>query len=383
MSAAIASNGFPSAPNIGSGTLKAHPTQSSSTIPLKLISKSRKFNKSRNKSKRLVLPVQISIPDFQVDLALPSTELKSEMESGEVILKASIDSDLTLVLTFTGELFREEDKFQIQQVDLNIETTTKLARSDFVFTSLRSVLSLAEHIYLRVPDLQLDLSLKFDEPLLDISQMLRRRQIAYRIMTIERSTGYEFQLPLDISGEQVKNITLIYNAIAHRSFVWPISEIGYGFLAIKGVLSRLLFLNQLSSITFGPHQITIPLFGKPISLGYGYITVEDKTIQNFDKIQEELAREDGHVVNVVVRSLSGQGRYDLPGAPRLPDEPWDEKLQSLIDLEDQLDAALIARYNALAASTLEGLSEDEKAEITARSDIGEAFLIEDSNEETI
>lgn len=384
MSTAISSDSFSFSANIQGGTLVSHLAQfPSKKIPLDLIQRPQKDNGLREKPKGLHLPLQISIPEFHVDLALSIKELKSEMESGEVILFAVVDSGSTLILTLIGELSREEDKFQIKQVGLNIETVNKSTRSDFVRASLRVMLSLAEDVYLRIPELQLDLSLKFEEPLLDISQMLKRRQIVYRIMVIERSIGYTFELPLDISGEQVKNITLIYHAIVERSFVWPINEVGYGFPATEEVLNRLLFLNQLPSATFGPHQITITVFGKQISLGNGYVTVEDKFIENFDEVQKELACNDDHIVKVVVRSLTGQGRYDLPEAPRLPDIPWEERLQGLINLEDQLDAALVARYHALAASTLEGLTEEEKAEITISSNIGEAFLIEDSNGENV
>jgi hypothetical protein len=375
MSATIASNSFSSAPNIGSEELKAHPTRFFPKISVKPILKSRKDNRLKSKSTRVRIPLQICIPDFKVDLTLSINELKSEMESGEVILKVAIDSNSNFVLTLIGELSRGKDKFQIKQVSLNIETNTRSVRSDFVLASLRVMLSLAEDVYLRIPEFQLDLGLKFEEPLLDISQMLRRRQIAYRIMTIERATGYEFQLPLDISGEEVKNITLIYYAVIHRSFDWPIDSITVFFPATTEWLDRLVFINQFSSFTLGPDPITKTLFGKEIFLGEGTVRVENKLIENFDKVQQELAYNDGHPVAVVIRSLIGHGMYDLPEAPRLPNEPWDEKIQRLVDLEDQLDAVLVRRYHALAASTLEGLTEEEKAAITARPELNEkAFL---------
>jgi hypothetical protein len=237
------------------------------------------------------------------------------------------------------------------------------------------MLSLAEDVYLRIPELQLDLALKFDEPLLDISQMLRRRQIAYRIMVIEKATGYEFQLPLDISGEQVETIALIYHAIVERSFDWPIDSITVFFPASEEWLNRLTFVNQFDAFTLGPDPIARNLFGKQISLGEGNVTVLDKSIENFDKVQQKLTCNDGHTVPVVIRSLSGHGRYVLPEAPRLPVAPWDSMIKELINLEAQLDARLVERYHALAASTLEGLTEEEKTAITARPELDEkAFL---------
>jgi hypothetical protein len=55
---------------------------------------------------------------------------------------------------------------------------------------------------------------------------------------------------------------------------------------------------------------------------------------------------------------------------------------SEIDLESQLDAHLVERYHSLAAATLDDLTEEEKAAVTARPDLDEeAFLIEDWNRE--
>lgn len=348
MSTVVALPDFLATANVLGGRLTTHLPQSLSEISL-----------------------QIDVPDFACSLAFQLTDLISEMESGKVILRAAIDSDSSLILTFTGDLFSKEDKFQINQVGLNIETETKLARSDFIITSLRAMFSLAAHIYLRIPELQLDLGLKFDEPLLAISQMLRRRQIAYRIMVIERATGYRFQLPLDISGEEVKDIFLIYHAIVERSFNWPIDSITVFFPALEEWHQRLIVSSQLNSFSLGPDPITRILFSKEIFLGEGTVTVEDKSVENFDEVLQELADNDGHTVPITIRSLTGRGRYDLPEAPCLPTMPWDEKIQGLVDLEEQLDEALVARYHALAASTLEGLTEEEKIAITARPELDE------------
>src|SRR2546423_9857043 len=282
------------------------------------------------------------VPTFQLQLKIPVTDIESNMESGSVVFKTAIGDYATLILTVSGKVNAEEGGFKIRRVNLHMERETETASADFIISTLRAALVLADEIHLRIPEGHIDITLRFDATLLEISEMLRRRQINYRIMVIEKATGYRFQLPLDISGEQVKNIALIYHAITERSFVWPISEIGYGFYATKDVLSRLLSLNQLPSVKFGPHLITIDLFDKSVSLGHGYITIEDKIIENFDEVQKELALDDGHIVNVVARSLTGRGRYDLPEAPRLPDVPWDDEIQGLVDLEERLDEVLVA-----------------------------------------
>lgn len=327
------------------------------------------------------LSLQISISDFDGILALPLIDVDSKMESGVVSLRTAIDKDSALILTLSGELFKEEDRFEIQHVGLSMETTTKLARCDFTLATIRAMLSLSEHVYFQIAEIQLDLGLKFTAPLLDTSKMLRRRQIAYRIMVIERATGYEFELPPDISGEEVENIALVYHAITEGSFDWPVDKVTVFLPATEEWLDRLTSVNKLTSFTLGPDPIVKSLFGKEISLGEGTVTLHDKFIEDIDKIRQELARNDGHVVTAIIRSRIGHGTYDLRGAPRLPEKPWDETIQGLIDLESKLDTALTNLYHALAASTLEGLNEKEKTEITKRSDIGEAFLIDDSHRE--
>ncbi len=118
--------------------------------------------------------LQINIPDFESSLRLPIIEQQSEMESGKITLIAAVDTDSTIALTLVGELFKkndgelfefeEDDEFQIRQINWNIETATKDARSSFINASLKAMLFLAEHVHLQIPELELDLILNFKEP---------------------------------------------------------------------------------------------------------------------------------------------------------------------------------------------------------------------------
>jgi len=140
---------------------------------------------------------------------------------------------------------------------------------------------------------------------------------------------------------------------------------------------RLKHANQSKDLTLGPDPQIKNLFGQVVALGLGQVTVVDKIIDDFEGVLTELSRNDGHQVNVKVRSLTGQCRYEFSEAPRLPYRPWDERIQMLVDLDAPLDAALAGRYNALAALTLDGLSEEEKAALTARPELDEdAFVID-------
>jgi hypothetical protein len=108
------------------------------------------------------------------------------------------------------------------------------------------------------------------------------------------------------------------------------------------------------------------------------VLIEDGVIQNREEVKRELSRLDGHIVPVKIRPLSRKGRYRLPNAPRLPSAPWDEEIEAYINLEDQLNERLTARYNELAASTLAGLSSEEIEAVTAQPVLDEnAHLISD------
>ncbi len=317
--------------------------------------------------------LQIAIRDFQIHLEMPLEDVISNMSAGKVLLRATVDEEVAVILTIAGNLV--EDEFQIEGVYFNTEAPFESARASFVALTLHALFSLSKGVNLRVPELEINLDLEFSTPLLDISHMLRQRQLEHRIMLIERATGYEFMLPSDLTAEQVRDVTFVHHAIVHRTFVWSVGSIGVSFPATNELHNYLKAGKQDASFTFRPQPHRQILFGKDILLGNGSLTIENKFIEDFDKVQKELARNDGHDVAVVIRSLSGQGRYDFPNAPRLSDSPCEPTIQMLVDLEPHLDSHLVERYHALAAATLSGLTEEEKAEVTARPELDEsAFL---------
>lgn len=321
--------------------------------------------------------LKFAVPDFQIELAVPITDIIHSIEAGEVILRAALNRDVTAVLTFTGELNGDDGEFGIKNVRFNVEGTSGSASTDFVVCSLIAMFGLADQVSLYIPEIHFSLGLRFNEVLLDISHMLRRRQLAYRIMVIEMATGHDLRWPLEVSGEEVETIAIIYHAIVERTFVWPIDSITVLFPATEAVLAQLVFVNQFDCFALGPDSVFKTLFGRQISLGLGSVTVLDKYFEDFDRVRETLARNDGQNVPVIVRSLTGQARYEFPNAPQWGDKVWEPMYQTLIDLEPHLDRRLTGRYCALAAATLSGLTDEEKERITARPDLDTtAFLID-------
>ena len=178
-------------------------------------------------------------------------------------------------------------------------------------------------------------------------------------------------------------ISLLYHAITERSFGWPFDGVLTVFYeASKELVKRFEEVNKSPDFSYpcSQHQ---SVFGVEIPLGLGAITIIHKYIEDYDRILKEFRKDDGHVVAVKVRSRIGLAHYNFRDSPRLPRKAWSDDLQMLINMESQLDGALVERYNALAAASLAGLNEHEKAEITARPTIGEAFLIDNGSRERV
>jgi hypothetical protein len=326
--------------------------------------------------------LEISVPNFGGCFRLELTDLDdSEVEEGRLVLKARIDTNTRVIVTLLGE--SDAEGFQTNSISLGFENPERTAESGFRTATLRPALSLATQTRLASPGLSLDLWFRPNEPLRAISEMLKLRQTMYRVMVIERATGRHFDIPPFILGEDMEAISLLYHAITERAFGWPHEGVLTVFYAAsKDIADRLEELNPSSNFAYPCFQ-SQSLFGSEFPLGEGTITIIDKQIEDFEQVLRELRSGDGHPVAVRIRSRIGLAHYDFPDAPRLPDKAWDADLTMLIDMEGQLDAALMDRYNALAAATLAGLNEDEKAEITARPEIGEAFLVDDESMEKV
>lgn len=326
------------------------------------------------------LSIEISVPNFGGYFRLELLDLDdSHIEEGRVVLKAAIDPNVTMIVTLVGE--SGTDGFLPHSVGFGFETSKKTAESDFRLATLRAALSLATQT--RLVGLGLDLWFRLNESLRDISEMLKLRQTMYRIMIIERATGKRFDVPSFIQGEDMEAISFLYHAITERSFGWPFEGcLTVLYEASEDLALRFEELNLSSDFSY-PCTQEKSLLGIEIPLGLGAVTIIDKYIENFERVIKEFRKDDGSKVVVIVRSRIGLAHYNTRDAPRLPAKIWSQDLQILVDMESQLDAALMERYNALAAASLAGLNEHEKAEITARPTIGEAFLIDNTLTERV
>ena len=318
--------------------------------------------------------LEISVPSlggghFRLEL----TDLDdSEIEDGRLVLKARIDTNTLIIVTLLGE--SATDGFQTNSVTFGFESAKKTATSNFRVVTLRAALSLATQTRLVSPGLKLELWFRLHESLREISEMLKFRQTMYRIMVIERATGKLLSVPPFITGEDMESVSFIYHAITKRHFEWAYDEIKIDYPASKGLAAQLEQYSHERDFEY-PDLRHQSLLGVEVLLGDGTTTMKDSYIENLEQTLRELRTDDGHTVTVRVRSRIGLALIQAPHAPRLPEQTWDPELWMLINMDEQLDAALLTRYHDLAASTLDGLTDEEKAAITERPYLDEeAFL---------
>jgi hypothetical protein len=319
-----------------------------------------------------ILP--ITAPGFHYKLEAPLIE-RPTLDGNHLTINFSVDEHVLFMLTLTGRQLDSKTHFQANHYLLHCKVTEQRARPHFIAATLLAVFGLASKIGLTIPELDVGSFLDFDLPLIEISNLLQKRQIAYRLMTVEQATGTEFKWPEVCSYQELEFLHRIFLAITEREFLGPIDPIGYKVPALKELLPWLDSFNHSPKQTYGPLSINTNLLGQTIELGKTRIIVDDAYIVDADKVRSELETNDGHLVDVVISSVSGQGLYETPEAPRMNSDAWEPKMNAFIALEQSLDDGLIERFHALATATLAGATEDQKRNLTARPELDEeAFL---------
>jgi hypothetical protein len=310
------------------------------------------------------LALQMDIPRFQFQSSFRIIGFLPADSSGVARAFLEIDSGVKAILSLTGHVVNGSDIFQVEQLRMKMETTVNRARADFVACSFTALLGLGGQVRIEIPKAAFSLAANFEADLLEISKMLERRLVAFRIMTIERATNVEFELPKELTADEVENVARCYHAIADRSFAWPIPSITVFVPATLEMQEQFKRLNSLDSITLGPDPQFVTLFSQQISLGEGTVTIDDAAIDDWTRIEREFAENDEHIITVVIRSKTHRGRYAFLNPPRLPAERWDPLIQRFLEMEVRFDHGLVEGYNKLALSTLEGLDENQKREVT-------------------
>jgi hypothetical protein len=308
------------------------------------------------------------IPDFDLRFRGTLVNLTNSIDYRNVRLESLIAPGVSLILKLRNEPVENGESFQAKEVSLNLEVSEHGSQEHFMATSLYAAFALAGSVNISIPELNLDIGVRFKIPLSRISKLLQQRQAYFGLLVIERATGINFEIPQHIPGEDLNAIFFTYHAIVTREFEWVTNDVTILAPANEEYLSWMNDPRSTSVQEFhlDPQPASRTILGQTINLGQQTVAIEKGIIQNYEEAARKLSCLDGRIVPVIIRSLDRRGFYRTPDAPRLPVMPWDEEINKYIDIEDQLNERLAGRYNELAASTLSGLSAEEIEAVTSR-----------------
>jgi len=261
----------------------------------------------------------------------------------------------------------EEPKFQLADVDWNFEEKENNPTSAFTLETFRAILCLSNKVKVEIPAINYYFRASVPLPLNKISEILQNRQIAYRLMVIEKA--FQTSLPFPrrlITGNEVESIAFCYHAITDRQFEWACNSFTVLPPAAEENLKYFPPKNAAYHLTFPTLCETRVIFNHELSLGQFMIDIEKASVENYEEVKEEFANLNGEPVEMIIKPLNGKIKYTSLNAPHLPRKAWKNEIQKLINLDEKLNSIFLERYFNLATSTLEGLSQNQKESITER-----------------
>lgn len=323
------------------------------------------------------LSLSINAPEVNYTLEAPLAS-SPVIDDERIIAQFVIDNNVYLGLHLVGQSIEQENKFKAGQFFLSYQIEEQRPRAHFVANTLMAVMGLAGKLDLLISEPEISTRLSLVPSLLEISKMLHRRQTAYRLMTIEKLTGKRFLLPTSMSEREIETIAFVYHAIVDRSFTWPGGSLNISIPATQENASNFAKLVEPFNEPLPEQPLSETVLGQSIYLGRAVVTMEGAAIKNINEVRDQLSTRDGREAALEIHSR--QDKYKFTEIPYSADISWEPKIQALINLEPYLDATITERYHALAAATLNGLTEEEKKEVTTFPDLDESFIVNTDGE---
>lgn len=263
--------------------------------------------------------VEIEFPDFDYKFRLKIVKQNNDSKKIEQTLE--LTKDVYVNLQLFGELSRKPERFYINDVSLGLEMKNQRPISNFIATSFLAMLGLSK---VNLSWINNGIG-SFPKSLIEISTYLQNRQFSYRLMVIEKALKTSFLIPKrKIEREEIDYISYCYHSIVDRKFEFEAdSKHEIGETETKNIGGE--------------------LFGNKVDLGIQKVSIVKRGIMKVESIT----------------------------TPHLPKNVFNKDIQKLIDLDSKLDSIVLDKYFALAASTLEGLTEEQKKAITERPNLDE------------
>lgn len=315
---------------------------------------------------------EIEFPDFDSRFSFHIIEVEGELSSNEIILHSRFNDNF-VKMTLSGE-WPEDDGLYLNNISLAIEREGETPLAVFLLKSLWAMFGLGSKAIIHIPVLLDKLPTSFEASISVISDLLETRQIAYRLMVIEKAFDVKLPFPSFVEGEVIEDIAYCYRSVVDRNFEWPCPVIEMPWAASSSYLALLPEQNVPFPIQFGPEPFSKEIFGFPLNLNLQTARIEECILDNFDEVKEKLSKLDGKEVFIKAHSKSGVMLIESITTPTLPKNAFSKAIQQLIDLEEKFDSMILEKYFTLASSTLDGLTERQKEGLTARPELAAESL---------
>ncbi len=308
----------------------------------------------------------VSFSEFNVDFTFEVIEINGDEFSEEIIFKLKYADTFFVHLTLKGywELV-EELGFRITDVSWFFEGKEDTHTAVFLLQTFKAILCLSDKV--KVEFLNTDFFFGVSVPLLlnNISEILQIRQMAYRLMVIEKVFNLSLPCPNEfITGEENENIAFCYHSVIDRKFEWLSPPAAVPWIASQEYLSILPQTNIPFPIQYGPEPTEKKLFGFLINLGLQIAKIDEYILDNFEETKREISKLDGEQVIVQGRSKNGSMKIESVTTPHLPENAFGNEIQKLIDLEDKFDSIYFDKYLNSFPNAFENLTEEQIQAVT-------------------
>jgi hypothetical protein len=307
--------------------------------------------------------------DFDSRFNLEIVEIEGELPAKEIALYLKFDENIIKII-LSGE-WRNNEGLYVNDFGFSVEKQGETPTSAFLLKTLWSMIGLSAKFRIKIPVLNQEATISFDSSLNEISELLQTRQIAYRLMVIEKTFHVKLPFPDFIDGKNVESIAYCYHSVVDRKFEWICPPATIPWFATPIYSSLLPEKNLPFPMQYGPESFEKEIFGYRIDLRLQSAKIEEYILDNFDEVKKKLSKLDGSEIWVQARSKNGVMVIESVTTPTLPKNAFTNDIQKLIDLDSKLDSIVLDKYFSLATSAFEGLTEEQKKAVLERPNLDE------------
>lgn len=312
---------------------------------------------------------EIKFLDFDSKFTFNIVEIENELPDNQLSLYLGFDDNIFKV-NLSGE-WRDNEGLFVNNYSFDVIRQGETPKSVFLLKTFWAMLGLSAKLKIKIPILNQEATMSFDSNLNAISEQLQTRQIAYRLMVIEKTFKVKLPVPEFIQGEDVENIAYCYNSVINRKFKWFCPPAKVTWYATAEYFSLLPQKNLSFPVQYGPEPLEKKIFNYNINLGLQIARIEDYILDNFDEVKEELSKLDGREVWVQSRSKNGVMEIQALTTPNLPENAFNQDIQKLIDLEEKLDSKFFDKYTNSFSNAFDGLTNEQIEAITEQPNLDE------------